>query len=185
VPLGTWRLEGAAVRAGDEARFAQFVNERWAAMVRLAYTLLLDKGRAEDVVQESFAKLWSAWPRVEPGDPEAYLRRIVVNQAISTRRLRWWSERPTDDLPDLPDLAGHADMGHVDNRQALAGALAALSPQQRAVTVLRYGWDLSEQQVADLLNCSVGAIKTHASRGLARLRAVLGEEATSARKRAR
>jgi RNA polymerase sigma-70 factor (sigma-E family) len=172
------------VRAGDEARFAQFVNERWTAMVRLAYTLTLDKGRAEDVVQESFAKLWSAWSRIMQDDPDAYLRRIVINQAISTRRLRWWSERPTDDLPDLPDLTWHTDMGHVDNRQALASALAGLSRQQRAVAVLRYGWDLSEQQVADLLNCSVGAVKTHASRGLARLRAELGRDAPPARKRA-
>jgi RNA polymerase sigma-70 factor (sigma-E family) len=179
--------KGRWVRAGDEARFAQFVNERWTAMVRLAYTLTLDKGRAEDVVQESFAKLWSAWPRVVPGESDAYLRRIVINQAISTRRPRWWSERPTDALPDLPDLTGHADMGHIDNRQALAGALAALPRRQRAVAVLRYGWDLSEQQVADLLNCSVGAVKTHASRGLARLRAELGgeaREAPPARKRA-
>jgi RNA polymerase sigma-70 factor (sigma-E family) len=164
------------VRAGDEALFAQFVTERWTAMVRLAYGLTLDKGRAEDVVQEAFAKLWSAWTRVGDRDPDAYLRRIVINQAISTRRLRWWSERPTDELPDLPDQAGHAEMAHVDNRQALLGALASLSRQQRAVAVLRYGWDMSERQVADLLHCSVGAVKTHASRGLARLRAELDEE---------
>ena len=170
------------MRAGDEAQFAQFVNERWTAMVRLAYGLTLDKGRAEDVVQEAFAKLWSAWTRVGAGDPDAYLRRIVINQAISTRRLRWWSERPTDDLPDRPDLAGYAEMAHVDNRQALLGALASLSRQQRAVAVLRYGWDMSERQVADLLHCSVGSVKTHASRGLARLRAELGAESVSPRR---
>jgi RNA polymerase sigma-70 factor (sigma-E family) len=161
------------VPTGGEALFAEYVRQRWTAMVRLAYTLTLDQGRAEDVVQESFAKLWSAWSRVGGSVPDAYLRRIVVNQAISTRRLRWWWERPTADLPDLPV---HSATGEVDNRQALVSALASLSRQQRAAAVLRYAWDLSERQVADLMQCSVGAVKTHASRGLARLRAELDGE---------
>jgi RNA polymerase sigma-70 factor (sigma-E family) len=171
------------VRIADEALFAQFVNARWTAMVRLAYPITLDKGRAEDVVQEAFAKLWSAWSRVGDGDPDAYLRRIVINQAISSRRLRWWRERPVDELPELPDPAGLASMAGVDNRQALAHALASLPRQQRAVAVLRYAWDLSERQVADLLHCSVGAVKTHASRGLARLRAELGGQSMERERR--
>jgi len=162
------------VLAASEAMFAQFVRQRWSAMVRLAYSLTLDEGRAEDVVQESFAKLWPVWSRMRDDDPDAYLRRIVVNQAISKLRLRWWWERPTDELPDVPV---NSETGHVDNRQALVRALATLPRQQRAVAVLRYGWDLSERQVADLLQCSVGAVKKHASRGLARLRAELDDAA--------
>lgn len=156
----------------SEEWFASFVRQRWTSMVRLAHTLTLDEGRAEDVVQESFAKLWSAWSRVRDDDVDAYLRQIVVNQALSSYRRRWWRERPTD---DLPELAIDAQTGHIDDRQSLIGALAALPKRQRAVIVLRYAWDMSEMQVAEVLGCSVGTVKTQASRGLTRLRAQLGD----------
>lgn len=160
------------MHGGSEAWFACFVRQRWTSMVRLAYPLTLDEGRAEDVVQESFAKLWSAWPRVRDDDVDAYLRRIVVNQALTIRRRRWSRERPTD---DMPEPAVSAETGPIDDRQALVIALAALSKGQRAVTVLRYAWDMSETQVAEVLGCSVGTVKTQASRGLTRLRAQLGD----------
>jgi RNA polymerase sigma-70 factor (sigma-E family) len=160
------------VQGRSEEWFASFVRERWTGMVRLAYTLTLDKGSAEDVAQESFAKLWSARSRVRDGDVDAYLRRIVVNQALTSRRRRWSQEHPTD---DVPDLAISSETGLVDDRQALLAALAALSKRQRAVIVLRYAWDMSETQVAEALGCSVGTVKTQASRGLTRLRAQLSD----------
>jgi RNA polymerase sigma-70 factor (sigma-E family) len=141
-------------------------------MVRLAHTLTLDEGCAEDVAQESFAKLWSARSRVRAGDIDAYLRRIVVNQALTSLRRRWWQERPTG---DIPELAINSETGPVDDRQSLLAALAALPARQRAVIVLRYAWDMSEMQVADVLGCSVGTVKTQASRGLTRLRAQLAD----------
>ena len=155
-------------RASEEG-FAEFSRARWGRLVRLAYSLTLDVGRAEDLVQESLAKLWFQWPKVRDGAPEAYVRRTIVNGAISASRRRWRGEEPRWDLPDLPEP--RADSDAVDDRDFLRRELAALSVLQRAVVVLRYAEDLSERQVADLLGISPGSVKTHAFRGLARLRA--------------
>jgi RNA polymerase sigma-70 factor (sigma-E family) len=150
-----------------EATFAAFVRARWGRLVRLAYSLTLDVGRAEDLVQESLAKMWPVWPRVRDGNPDAYARRTVVNGAISAARRRWRAEEPRW---DVPDAATASASDQVDLRDLLVRELAGLSMLQRAVVVLRYAEDLSEQQVAELLGVSVGTVKTHASRGLARLR---------------
>lgn len=136
--------------------------------MRLAYPLTLDLGRAEDLVQESLAKLWFVWPRVSEGSPEAYLRRTIVNGAISASRRRWRGEEPRWDIPDVVSVEPESD--HIDLRDWMIRELASLSVLQRAVVVLRYAEDLSEQQVAELLGISPGTVKTHASRGLARLR---------------
>jgi RNA polymerase sigma-70 factor (sigma-E family) len=161
------------VRVGVPPRpddsFAEFVRGRWGRLVRLAFSLTLDLGRAEDLVQESLAKLWAVWPRVRDGSPEAYVRRTIVNGAISASRRRWRGEEPRDELPDLPDRTS-AGPESVDDRDWVRRGLATLSVHQRAVVVLRYAEDLSERQVADLLGMSTGTVKTHASRGLARLR---------------
>ena len=149
--------------------FAEFVRGRWGRLVRLGYSLTLDLGRAEDLVQESLAKLWAVWPRVRDGSPEAYVRRTIVNGAISASRRRWRGEEPRDLLPDLPDSSTGGPESAGD-RDWVRRGLATLSMHQRAVVVLRYAEDLSERQVADLLGMSVGTVKTHASRGLARLR---------------
>jgi RNA polymerase sigma-70 factor (sigma-E family) len=151
-----------------EATFAEFVRARWGRLVRLAYSLTLDVGRAEDLVQESLAKMWPVWPRVRDGNPDAYVRRTLVNGAISAARRRWRAEEPRWDVPDVAAAGCGSDQ--VDLRDLLARELACLSMLQRAVVVLRYAEDLSEHQVAELLGLSVGTVKTHASRGLARLR---------------
>ena len=157
-----------ADRASEDG-FAEFSRARWGRLVRLAYSLTLDVGRAEDLVQESLAKLWFQWPKVRDGAPEAYVRRTIVNGAISASRRRWRGEEPRWDLPDVPEPQAGSDA--VDDRDFLRRELAALSVLQRAVVVLRYAEDLSERQVADLLGISPGSVKTHAFRGLARLRA--------------
>jgi RNA polymerase sigma-70 factor (sigma-E family) len=154
-------------RSVDVEAFDDFVRARWSATARLAYALTLDQGTAEDLAQEAFAKLWFRWPRARDGSPDGYLRRILMTTFLSGRRRRWTGERPTARLPDLPVPSG-AD--RVDDRQALREAMASLSPRQRAAVYLRYAEDLSEAQVADLLGCSVGAVKQHTSRGLAALR---------------
>lgn len=161
-------LETPAHRPAEES-FAAFVRGRWGRLVRLAYSLTLDVGRAEDLVQESLAKLWTVWPRVRDGSPEAYVRRTIVNGAISASRRRWTGEEPRQELPDLPG-GGAAETDTVDYRDWVRRELAGLSVLQRAVVVLRYAEDLSERQVADLLGVSTGTVKTHAHRGLARLR---------------
>jgi RNA polymerase sigma-70 factor (sigma-E family) len=153
-----------------EDGFAEFTRARWGRLVRLAYSLTLDVGRAEDLVQESLAKLWGKWPQVRDGAPEAYVRQTIVNGAISASRRRWKGEEPCWDLPEPPAPRGSLDADAVDQRDWLRRGLADLSVLQRAVVVLRYAEDLSEKQVAEILGISAGSVKTHAFRGLARLR---------------
>lgn len=156
-----------ASRPPDDS-FAEFVRGRWGRLVRLGYSLTLDVGRAEDLVQESLAKLWFQWPKVRDGAPESYVRRTIVNGAISASRRRWKGEEPRWELPDLPEPQQASDA--VDERDWIRRELAALTVLQRAVVVLRYAEDLSEKQVAEMLGISAGSVKTHAFRGLARLR---------------
>ncbi|HEY6748406.1 MAG TPA: SigE family RNA polymerase sigma factor [Mycobacteriales bacterium] len=154
-----------------EDGFADFARARWGRLVRLAFSLTLDVGRAEDLVQESLAKLWTKWPQVRDGAPEAYVRQTIVNGAISASRRRWTGEEPRGELPELPAPRGPLEADVVAERDWLRRGLADLSVLQRAVVVLRYAEDMSERQVADLLGISAGSVKTHAFRGLARLRA--------------
>jgi RNA polymerase sigma-70 factor (sigma-E family) len=160
------------VRSAAEDGFAEFARARWGRLVRLAYSLTLDVGKAEDLVQESLAKLWAKWEQVADGAPEAYVRQTIVNGAISASRRRWKGEEPHWELPELPWQRVPLESEMVDQRDWLRRGLADLSVLQRAVVVLRYAEDLSERQVAEILNISPGSVKTHAFRGLARLRAV-------------
>ena len=132
-------------------------------------------GTRRNLVQASLVKLYRAWPRLDTcADPDAYLRRIMINTHRSWWRARWRRETPAAILPDS------ASGDDIADRQALGAlvrqALARLPRQQRAVLVLRYCEDLTEAAAAELLGCSVGTVKTHAHRGLAALRELLGDE---------
>ena len=162
--------------ARQDAEFREFMHARWPAMVRLAYGLTGDQGYAEDVAQAAFARAYASWARVRrSNDPDAYVRQIVVNE----NRKRFRKHRVPEDLHgDLHDGAAGPQPGP-EERQALLDALSRLGPRQRAVIVLRYWLDLSEAETAAALNCSVGTVKSQASRGLATLRksAVTGDAA--------
>jgi RNA polymerase sigma-70 factor (sigma-E family) len=149
------------------------MHARWPVMVRLAYGLTGDQGHAEDVAQAAFARACASWPRVRrAGDPDAYVRQIVVNQNRNRFRRHRVTERLTDSLPES-GLAGEAWTDRTrdyDDRSVLIGALQRLGPRQRAVIVLRYWLDLTEVETAASLNCSVGTVKSQASRALATLR---------------
>ena len=157
---------GPAGTADEE--FREFMGGRWPAMVRLAYGLTGDLGHAEDVAQAAFARAYASWGRVtRAGDPDAYLRRMVVNE----NRRRFRRQRVAEDLPGtLPDqgIADTADAS--DQRAALLAALGRLGPRQRAVIVLRFWMDMSEAETAHVLGCTVGTVKSQASRALAALR---------------
>ena len=153
--------------------FREFMHARWPAMVRLAYGLTGDQGHAEDVAQAAFARAYASWPRVRrSGDPDAYVRQIVINQ----NRNRFRKHRVAERLTDSPPESGVIDAARIDatreydERSALITALQRLGPRQRAVIVLRYWVDLTEQETAVALNCSVGTVKSQASRALATLR---------------
>jgi len=156
------------MKEGPDEEFREFVHGRWAAMVRLAYGLTGDLGHAEDVVQAAFAKAYAAWPRViRTGDPDAYVRKIVVNENRNRFRKQQVPERLTDTMPESVTQDANHDL---DDRSALMAALRALGPRQRAVVVLRYWLDLTPGETAATLNCSVGTVKSQASRALATLR---------------
>jgi RNA polymerase sigma-70 factor (sigma-E family) len=152
----------------DDEEFREFMRGRWPAMLRLAYGLTGDLGHAEDVAQTAFARAYASWGRVRrTGDPDAYVRRILVNE----NRRRFRKHRVMEDLPGvLPETPTADTAGDSDERAALLAALATLGPRQRAVVVLRYWMDMSEAETAAALNCSVGTVKSQASRALATLR---------------
>jgi RNA polymerase sigma-70 factor (sigma-E family) len=153
-------------RSADE--FREYMHGRWPSMVRLGYGLTGDQGHAEDIVQAAFARAYASWPRVKrSGNPDAYVRQIVINENRNRFRKRRVPEQLTDQLPER----GVADAtGRHDERLALIAALQRLGPRQRAVVVLRYWVGLTETETAVTLGCSVGTVKSQASRGLAALR---------------
>ncbi|WP_433304948.1 SigE family RNA polymerase sigma factor [Actinoplanes sp. CA-030573] len=147
-------------------------------LLRSAYLLTGDWATAEDLLQTSLVKAWSAWSRIE-GDPEPYVRRILVNSHASWWRRRWRGEVPTGELPEHGRL-GPTD--RIDDRDGLWRALRRLPPRQRTVLVLRYFEHLSDAEVADAMDCSIGTVKSQASRALAKLRvdeSLTSEEALS------
>jgi len=149
--------------------FAQFVEARERALQRTAWLLTGDWGLAEDLVQTALVRSWARWDRIRRrDDPEIYVRRVMVNTWVSWNRRRWRGERPTEVVPDGPAAGDVADA--VATRMAVRGALESLTARQRAVLVLRVFDDLSEAQVARLLDCAVGTVKSTLSQALAKLR---------------
>jgi RNA polymerase sigma-70 factor (sigma-E family) len=163
-----WQGEEVVMDSGADAEFSEFMHGRWSGLVRLGYGLTGDQGLAEDLAQTALARAYASWPRVRrAGDPDAYLRRIMINANAGRFRKRRVPEQLTDRLPDL----GTADATRLqDDRTALIAALQSLPPGQRSVVVLRYWMDMTETEVAAVLRCSVGNVKSQASRALAKLR---------------
>lgn len=154
----------------SDQEFDEFVSARMAALVRFAYALTGDVGHAEDVVQTALTKTYMATRRQAPDDPDAYVRRAVVNTNLSRFRRR----RVVEDLVDvIPDSSPPGDSAHPEPGSRLQDLVAHLSPRQRTVLVLRYQEDWPEAQIAFAMGVSVGTVKTLASRGLAALRASL------------
>lgn len=152
--------------------FDDFVAARYQALVRTARLLVANSADAEDLVQEALARCVPTWDKIL-GNPEPYVRTVMVRTNISRWRKQKMSEVPTEFLPDRgylpPDLEGSDE---------LLRALAQLAPRQRAAVVLRHVEDRSERETAELMGCSLGSVKSTTSAGLARLRAILGESRT-------
>jgi len=152
--------------------FRAFVQARWPGLVRYAYLLTGDAGHAEDVVQVALERTWRRWDRTSIERPEAYVRTAIAREVVSWHR-RLGSrvrERPLGEGYREPvDLTGEAGAGD-GLRELLWSELAALPPRMRAVVVLRVWEDLGEQEVARVLECSVGTVKSQLSRALHRLR---------------
>jgi RNA polymerase sigma-70 factor (sigma-E family) len=147
-----------------------FVAERGAPLLRAAVMLAGSREAGEDLLQEALARLLRRWSSID-GDPEGYLRRTIYHLAADGwRRDRAWQVRLRLLRSGDRGGAGTDVMAGVDLRDALLRLLAHLPPRQRTVLVLRYFEQLSEAEAAGVLGCSVGTVKSAASRGLARLR---------------
>jgi RNA polymerase sigma-70 factor (sigma-E family) len=154
------------------AGFAEFVRDRYVALVRHGAILTGDPGHGEDLAQEALVKTYRAWRRLHPdGDPEAYTRRVMVRAAWRAGRRLWRQEVPTQ-AP--PDRASGDPYDGMDTADLVLAALRTLPTQQRVVLVLRYWAGLSEREIAAELGCSVGTVKSRASRAVAALRRVDG-----------
>ncbi|MBA2559431.1 MAG: SigE family RNA polymerase sigma factor [Propionibacteriales bacterium] len=158
--------------ASDVTAFSEFVEARSSSLFRTAYLMVGDHQLAQDLLQEALVKTLIAWPRLrDRANVEAYTRRIVVTTSISWRRRRSFHERPTGTLPETVDPD---PVNAVVTHDVVIAALLTVPPRQRAAIVLRYYQDLTEAQTADVMGCSVGAVKSQVAAGLKRLREVLG-----------
>ena len=169
----------SVLRARSEASesFAEVFNAHHRRAVRLAYMLTGDPHLAEDVVADAFAKVWVQWEKGRVADVGPYLRRAVVNTIRSRHRrrvleLREIERRSGDDR----GVRTHDE--HSAEHDEVWQALLQLPQRQRAAIVLRYYEDMSEADTAAVLGISVGTVKSQVSRGLDRLKAVLGDAAT-------
>lgn len=153
----------------DEPGFRTFVESNGATLLHAARLLAGDHQRGEDLVQAALMKLYLKWDRVDA--PLAYARKALVTTHIDATRRRWLGERPTEVLPESSDDFSGADrMTASDERDQLRRLLGELSPRERAVVVLRYYCDQSEQDTAATLAMPVGTVKSTCARALARLR---------------
>ena len=151
-----------------DASFSEFVAARSRHLLHAAHLLTGDRHRAEDLLQTALTRAYLRWDRIDSEDPEGYVRRTMVNAQTDWWRRKPWREQSTD---DVPETAGADDAAAAyDVRDAVLGALAALSGRQRAVVVLRYYEGMSEAEIASALGCSAGTVKSAASRALAKLR---------------
>lgn len=154
----------------DQAGFRDFVHGGARRHLRTAYLLTGNPADAEDLLQTALARLMRVWDRVaSSGDPDGYLRTVIVNAHASRWQRKWRGEVATEVLPEQ----GYDPYSGSDDRDVLRRALGTLSRGERAAVVLRHIEDLSEAEVARLLGCSAGTVKSQSSRGLAKLRAAL------------
>lgn len=147
------------------ADFDEFVAARSSRLLRTAYLLTRDRGLAEDLLQTALSMAWFAWGRID-GDPEPYVRRILVTTYASWWRRRWNGQQRTESLADTAAQRGKSS----EDRHDLWTAMGRLPRRQRAVVVLRYFEDLTEAQTAAVLDCSVGTVKSQSAKAMAKLR---------------
>ena len=158
-----------------DAAVEQLYATHYRRLVRLSVLLVGDLETAEEVVQDSFVAMHGRWRSLqEPDKGLAYLRQTVVNRSRSVLRHRGVRARYV--APAVRDLPGADDDALVsERRRAVLDAIQQLPDRQREVLALRYYLELSEREIAETLGISSGAVKSHASRGAAALRAHLSE----------
>jgi RNA polymerase sigma-70 factor (sigma-E family) len=155
----------------SDGTYLAYVHGRLPALRRVAY-LLSGDDQADDLVQETITKLYARWQRISRVDNvDAYVHKMLVRAFLDEKRRGWWKVALPGTPPERPATAG----GDPDDRAVLRAALAKIPPRQQAVLVLRFLCDRSVNDVAEILECSPGTVKSQTSHGLAALRRQLGD----------
>jgi RNA polymerase sigma-70 factor (sigma-E family) len=173
------REQGDIVTARD-ASFEEFVAAGSGRLFTMALLLTGHRrAEAEDLLQDVLERAYRRWERItRKGNPDAYVRQMMINAAVDLwRRARRRREEPL--VIDTADFAARDRTRDIADRDLLLRGLAELPPRQCAVLVLRYFEDLTEAQTAAILGCTIGAVKSQASRALARLREITPSPATT------
>jgi RNA polymerase sigma-70 factor (sigma-E family) len=157
------------IRRGSD--FDDFVVGAAPGLLRMAIALTGDRDAAQDLVQDVLVRMYVAWPRIE--DPTAFARRSLINATTNRWRLR--GRRREQPLTSVREPAIDDRSNEQSRRDELVRAVSALPARQRSAVVCRFLLDMSEADTAAALSCSVGTVKSHTARGLARLRELLGE----------
>jgi RNA polymerase sigma-70 factor (sigma-E family) len=156
------------VTEAEREEFRAYVAARGAALLRTAVLITGDRGLAEDLVQTALLRTYGAWGRIRRREAvDAYTRRVMVTTYVNWWHRRWRGEVPTGELPERP--AADA-LTRVEDGLTLRDALARLPKRMRAVVVLRYYDDLPDPEIAAILGCSTGTVRSQAARALAKLR---------------
>jgi RNA polymerase sigma-70 factor (sigma-E family) len=167
---------------GSDGDFSAFVREAWPRLFRTAYALTGQYDDAEEQLQAALTKAYASWTRVTQAEtPDAYVRRILVNQVISSARRRIRRRQILSELNTNEIVPGHEQ--DVTETIAMWAAIRDLPVRQRAVVVLRYYNDLSEREIADAMQISPGTVKSQCSAALGKLKQALTRDETNSAKR--
>ncbi|MEU2612277.1 SigE family RNA polymerase sigma factor [Micromonospora sp. NPDC007271] len=163
------------MRADLEQEYVEYVTARLPVLRRIACQLVGDAHRGDDLVQTAVTRIYVNWRRARAADNlDAYVRTVLVRVFLDEKRRLWSRVRlmdtPPEAVPTPPDDT-------VEDRELLHAALAQVPPRQRAVLVLRFLDDRPVDEVAAILSCTAGTVKSQTSQGLAQLRRLLGTTA--------
>ena len=159
------------VSPSKRSRYEEFVAANGDGLVRLAYAICGDRGRAEDAGQEALIRVYQHWSRLT--DPLAYARRTAINATRADWRRSMRADRAHRDAARLPSTDADDPQERLITNHALIDALKELPHGQRAVIVLRYGCQLSEAETAATLEITIGTVKSQTARALTRMREAL------------
>ncbi|MEU7901317.1 SigE family RNA polymerase sigma factor [Actinoplanes sp. NPDC049118] len=156
----------------SDTEYLAYVKGRVAALRRFAYLLCGDGHQADDLVQETFTKLYARWPRISRAENvDAYVHTMIVRSFLDEKRRGWWRVGLFASAPERPA----SEQAGVEERTVVRAALSQVPPRQQAVLVLRFLCDKPVDEVARILGCSAGTVKSQTSHGLNALRRILGD----------
>jgi RNA polymerase sigma-70 factor (sigma-E family) len=159
----------------QDVGFAGFVRENTSALLRTAYLLTGNAQQAEELVQDTLARMYPKWQRVAEADaPLAYVRRSLTNGYINQQRRAARREYAFEQVPERPDP--YDAITRLADRDQIWEGLRFLPERQRAALVLRFFEDLSDEQSAAALGCRVGTVRSLISRGLTALRTHMAQQ---------